>query len=80
VSSAEYQREWRARQGAVTGRKGRPATQPCGTVAAYKRHRAHDEEPCGPCRAALAEYQRDLYRRRQTKAQAKAKAKPKAPR
>ncbi len=26
--------------------------QPCGTTAAYKRHRAHGEPPCLPCLAA----------------------------
>lgn len=31
--------------------------QPCGTEAAYNRHRYHDEEPCGPCKAAWAAYQ-----------------------
>ena len=28
--------------------------EPCGTEAAYKRHRAHGEEPCAPCRWANA--------------------------
>ena len=32
--------------------------QPCGTVAAYDRHRGRGEEPCQPCRAAKATYNR----------------------
>lgn len=28
------------------------AVEPCGTDAAYERHRRHGEEPCGPCREA----------------------------
>jgi hypothetical protein len=28
--------------------------QPCGTDAAWQRHRRHDEEPCDPCKAARA--------------------------
>lgn len=32
---------------------------PCGTTGAYARHRRMGEEPCGPCRAAIARYQRD---------------------
>lgn len=30
--------------------------KPCGTHAAYVRHRANGEDPCQPCRAAQAEY------------------------
>jgi len=63
MSTAEYQRRWRAKQG-LSGKPGRPVTQPCGTVAAYKRHRSHGEEPCAACRAANAEHHRELYRRR----------------
>jgi hypothetical protein len=61
---AAYQRRWRAKQGARTGELGRPPSQPCGTVAAYKRHRRNDETPCAACRAANAAHHRDLYRRR----------------
>lgn len=62
--TAEYQRRWRASKGARTGQPGRPATQPCGTTAAYKRHQRHGEEPCAPCKAAWSEFQRELYKRR----------------
>ena len=62
MSTAKYQREWRARQGARTGQPGRPATQPCGTPAAYARHLRHGETPCQPCRAAEMERQAK-YRR-----------------
>lgn len=30
----------------------------CGTPAAYRRHRRRGEEPCQPCREAVAAYQR----------------------
>jgi hypothetical protein len=36
--------------------------KPCGTRAAYRRHRRHGETPCQPCRAAAAAYKRQ-YRR-----------------
>lgn len=64
MSSAEYQRRWRASKGARTGAPGRPVTEPCGTVAAYKRHRRHNEPPCAACAAAWAAKQRDYYRAR----------------
>lgn len=58
MSSAEYQRAWRARQGARTGQPGRPATEPCGTTAAYRRHQRKGEPACPPCKAAWALAQR----------------------
>jgi hypothetical protein len=64
MSDAEYQRRWRAAHGARTGQIGRPATSPCGTVAAYKRHQRNGETPCAECRAANAAYHRELYARR----------------
>lgn len=64
MSSAEYQRKWRAKQGARTGEPGRPITQPCGTNAAYKRHQRRGEPIDAACRAAWAAYQRELYQRR----------------
>lgn len=33
--------------------------KPCGTVAAYQRHRDKGEEPCGPCKRAKSEYDRE---------------------
>lgn len=65
MSTADYQREWRARHGARTGKIGRPVTQPCGTTAAYRRHLRHNEPPCQPCKDAWAEQARDRYTRRQ---------------
>lgn len=34
--------------------------QPCGTRAAYKRHRAYGQVPCEPCSRANYEYDRRL--------------------
>ena len=50
------------------GKVGRTATHPCGTNAAYKRHQRHGEAPCAACRAAWAEYQREMYHRRKGRA------------
>lgn len=59
MSTAEYQRKWRARWGARTGTPGRPPVQPCGTLAAYRRHLAHGEPTCKACRAANAAHSRN---------------------
>lgn len=67
MSSAEAQRRWRASRGARTGQPGRPATQPCGTVAAYKRHLRNGETPDEACRAANSAYHRELYRQRKAR-------------
>lgn len=40
---------------------GRPPA-PCGTVAAYLRHRKKGETPCRPCKDAQAAYQRARYK------------------
>lgn len=64
MNSREYMREWRARHGANTGKVGRPITSPCGTLAAYGRHKRNGEAPCGPCALVWAEYHRDFRRRR----------------
>lgn len=37
--------------------------QPCGTYAAYRRHRHRGEEPCGPCRAAAQSRAAGRYER-----------------
>src|SRR5713101_1387383 len=50
MATAEQQRRWRARRGARTGHPGRPVSTPCGTLAGYKRHLRHREQPCEPCR------------------------------
>lgn len=40
--------------GRATKRKPKPAPElkPCGTVAAYRRHKRHGEDPCPECQAA----------------------------
>lgn len=35
---------------------------PCGTYAAYQRHRRRSEQPCAPCRVAATTYHRELRR------------------
>lgn len=35
--------------------------QPCGTQAAWQRHRKHGEKPCEACREAHNQYQRDYH-------------------
>ncbi len=53
----------------TTNPVGRPVTEPCGTVPAYKRalrHKAKGLEncgPCDPCKAEWAKWQRDYYAR-----------------
>lgn len=42
----------------------RPATQPCGTYAAARRHQRSSEPVCDACAAALAEHQRAMYEKR----------------
>ena len=67
MSSAEYQRRWRASKGARTGEPGRPASEPCGTPAAFRRHKRNGEEPCDACGQAEKERQADLYQRRKAR-------------
>jgi hypothetical protein len=40
----------------------RQPDEPCGTVAAYRRHYRHGEKPCRSCRQAEARYRADLRR------------------
>lgn len=61
------------RRVAPRGMKGRPAAKPeppsapkpprkraqCGTPQAYRRHLANAEEPCQPCRDAIAAVRRE---------------------
>jgi hypothetical protein len=66
MSTARYQREWRARHGARTGQPGKPPLKPCGTLAAYRRHLWRGEEPCQPCKDAnAAEWRRRNRKDRQ---------------
>jgi hypothetical protein len=55
MSSADYQRQWRARHGARTGIMGPPVRRGCGTPAAYRRHLRNGEVPCAACKAAHAQ-------------------------
>ena len=64
MSTAKYQRRWRAGKGARTGEPGRPTTAPCGTAAAYKRHKRHGEPIDDACRDAYNAEQRRLYANR----------------
>lgn len=65
VSTAEYQKAWRARNGANTGKPGRPEkpAPPCGTVPAYRRHVRRGEAIDDSCHAAWAEYHRQRRNR-----------------
>jgi len=63
-SRAEYHREWRAKKGARTGQPGRPVTRPCGTVAAFNRHKYNGETPCAACHNAYRDHQRQMYLQR----------------
>ena len=60
TTPAERSRAYRDRKRGTPPRT--PA--PCGTMAAYRRHERAHEQPCQACKAAHAEYQRTLYRRR----------------
>jgi hypothetical protein len=46
-----------------TPRRGEPVPPrelaPCGTIAAYERHRKNGDDPCEPCRAARRHYERN---------------------
>ena len=63
TSPAERSRAYRDRK-----RGGAPRQpQPCGTLAAYRRHERAQEAPCEACKAAHAEYQRELYAKRKSR-------------
>ena len=73
-----YSRErMRAKGGERRGRKGQRDLAPCGTEAAYRRHRRRGEDTCEPCRQANARKaagrkEADNARRRERYAQARA--------
>lgn len=71
MSTAEYQREWRARRGARTGRPGPPVVHECGTPAAYTRHKRRGEDVDEACRTAWNTYQRERRAARQAEAAAR---------
>jgi hypothetical protein len=58
--NAESQRAYRDRL------RGGPPRElaPCGTYAAWMRHRRHGEEPCESCREAYNAHQRKMYAER----------------
>ena len=47
-----------------TDRPPRHNLQPCGTRAAYRRHRRAGEQACQPCKDAVAAYKRNFLSRR----------------
>lgn len=61
-----FQAEEQRRADALTGLRTVPGRQkqPCGTHAAYERHRAQGEYPCPECRDAERRFQAERYRKR----------------
>jgi hypothetical protein len=59
MSTAEYQRQWRAKQGARTGRLGRPSTAKCGSVSGYRKHLRNKDQTCDACRQAWSSYMKE---------------------
>lgn len=61
-------------EGPRSGRRPKNNLQPCGTPAAYARHRNKGEEPCGPCgeamRANRSEYRALIRERKARRAEA----------
>ena len=60
----EQRAQWREQKADYRLRTRGPARvpQPCGTVAAYRRHLYHGETPCDACRNAEKERNRDRRR------------------
>ena len=46
--------------------------EPCGTLAAFRRHERAGEDACNACLAARDEHQSRMYRQRKERAAAKA--------
>jgi len=61
MSTADYQRRWRASKGAATGQPGPPPSAPCGTAAAFKRHKRKGEPIDAACRDAYNAEARRMY-------------------
>lgn len=60
MTNAERQKRYRDRLRG--GPPIDPELMPCGTYAAYIRHKRAQEEPCEPCVKAFREYHRDRRR------------------
>lgn len=58
------QREPRDTRGIDTAPTKTRELRPCGTRAAYVRHKRNGEEPCLACHTAYKEYKRELNSRR----------------
>lgn len=66
-TNADRQRRYRERKGARVGQGPGPApSQPCGTLAAYRRHTRRGEPIDDACRLAYNAAQRDYYARRKS--------------
>jgi len=62
MSAAERQRRYRERNGARVGdHPGPQATEPCGTLAAHRRHKRNGEPIDDACRATYNAEHRRLY-------------------
>jgi hypothetical protein len=69
MTPAERQRKHRAKVGARVGQGRGPApSEPCGTLAAFRRHERAGEVPCEPCREANRVAQRGYRAARRERA------------
>jgi len=71
-----YQADYRAnRARSAADRAANPRVlAPCGTYGAARRHKAHDEELCDPCKQAERDYKTEKQRDYRAAKKAKAKA------
>lgn len=61
--AADTARHWRRQLGLRSNSANR-AVLPCGTHAAYQRHRQHHQQPCAACRVGERDYQAERHQRR----------------
>lgn len=64
MTNAERQARWRQRQRATNGKR---QLEPCGTLAAHRRHQRNGERPCDACRDIYNTNARRLYAARKGK-------------
>jgi hypothetical protein len=64
AKKAAYQRAWRAKHGARTGRRGPALSATCGTRSGYHRHYKEGTAPCVACREANSVYRKALKARK----------------